>query len=95
MSVIDIITKEARVEATEAETASVSELAILQKERTAGFAFLFDAMVDSVSWADSDELRGIARIASDIAEKSAELYEAIRSKNLATNERENAGGING
>jgi hypothetical protein len=94
MAVIDIITKELRDEATETETDSVFELALLQKERTAGFAFLFDAMVDSVTWADSDELRGVARLAADIAEKSAELCEAARSKDLAAQERENAGGEN-
>jgi hypothetical protein len=94
MAAIDMTTGETRVEATEGETDSVFELALAQKERTAGFAFLFEAMVDTVSWADSDVLRGVARLASDLAEKSAELCEATRSKDLASDGREEAGGAN-
>ena len=58
------------------------DLALCQKQRCAGFAFMLESVVEHNNYVDCDALEGVVRLAHDIAEKAEQLYECVRQRDL-------------
>lgn len=63
------------------------ELAFAHRERCEGLAFLLRNAVNPQEPVEDEHLAGIGRLASDIAEDAARIFEAVRIEGISARER--------